>query len=72
MFITKKIDANVAFRFNFTKIVFQHRKFNSIIVKIVNKLLIFLRNSFWMYFYWINMLYMTTKKALLIVIFDAD
>ena len=65
-FIAKNIDANVAFHFKFTKFFFWHRKFHSIIIKIINKFFNFLRISFWMYFYWVNMPNMTPKK----IIFD--
>ena len=33
---------------------------------------IILRDSFWMYFYWINMPNMTQKKTFLIVVFNVD
>ena len=67
--ITKNIDTNVVFRFNFTKF-FRYRKFNSFIIKVINKLFIFLFNSFWMYFYWVNMSYVTPKKTFLTVVFN--
>ena len=59
VFITKHVNANVVFCFNLAKIFFSHRKFNSIIIKIINKFFIFFCNSFWMYFYRINMPNMT-------------
>ena len=64
-FHNKKIDANVVFRFNLSKRSFWHRKFNSIIIKMFNKFFIILPNSFWMYFYWINMPNMRPKKTCL-------
>ena len=39
------------------------------VIKIINKTFISLRNSFYMYFYWINMPSMTPKKIFLIIIF---
>ena len=60
VFITKHINANVAFPFNFTKIFSSHRKLSPIIIKIISKLFISLCNSFSMYFYMINMPNMTT------------
>ena len=72
IFIAKYIDTNVIFRVNFTKIFFWYRKCNFSVIKIINKLFIFLRNSFWMYFYWINMPNLTPKETFLMVIFDVD
>ena len=68
IFITKKIDASLVFCFNFTKIFFWYRKFDFTAIKIVKKRIMFLRNSLWMYFYWINMPTTTPKKTFLIVI----
>ena len=54
IFITKCINANVFF-FNLANIFFSHRKLNFIIMQIISKFFVILSNSFWMYFYWINM-----------------
>ena len=70
VFVTKHINANIIFCFNLSKIFFSHRKSNPIIITIINKLIIILRNSFWISFYKINMPNMTPKKTLLTVIFD--
>ena len=70
VFITKHINANVVFYFNLAKKLFSHRKTNSIII--IRKLFVVLCNSFWVYFYGINMPNMTPKKTLLIIIFDVD
>ena len=59
VFITKHVNANIVLFFNLGKIFFSHRKFNSILIKIINKLFVILCNSFRMYFYWINMPNMT-------------
>ena len=53
-FITKHINTNDVFCFNFAKIFFSNRKPNPIIIKIINKFFIFPCNSFCMYFYWTN------------------
>ena len=71
IFITIHINANF-FCLVFTKIFFIYRKFDSIIIKTINKLIISLCNSFWMYFYGIKMPNMTPKKTVFIVIFDVD
>ena len=72
VFVTVLIDANTVLFFNFATIFFLHRKFNPIIITIINKLFIILWNYFWMYFWRIKMPNMTPKKTLLIVIFDID
>ena len=62
VFITKRINANVVFTFNLGKIFPLHRKLNPIIIKTISKFFIILCDSFWMYFYWINMPNMTPSK----------
>ena len=59
VFITKHVSPNFVLFFNLAKIFFSHRKFSSIIIKIINKFFIFPCNSFWVYFYGINMPNMT-------------
>ena len=71
VFITKHVNANVVLFLNLAKTFFSHRKFNSIIIKIINKIFIFFCDSFWMYFYRINMPYMTPYKIFLIVILNS-
>ena len=61
--VTKNFNANIVFLFNFIKIFFLHRKFHSIIIKIINKFFIHLCNFFWTYFYGINIPNMTSKKT---------
>ena len=68
IFIRKNINANVLFCFSFTKFFFWYRKLNFSVIQIINKLFIFLGNSFWIYFYWINMPSMTPNKTFLIII----
>ena len=55
-FITKHINTNDVFCFNFAKIFFSNRKPNPIIIKIINTFFIFPCNSFCMYFYWLTCL----------------
>ena len=50
IFIAKSINANVVFHFSFTKRFFPHGKSNSVIIKIINQLFIFLGNSLWCIF----------------------
>ena len=54
-FHNKYINANVFSFFNLAKKIFWNKKPNPTIIKIINKLFIFSRNSFWMYYYWLNM-----------------
>ena len=57
--ITKHVNANVVLFLNLAKILFFHRKFDSIIIKITNTIFIFFCKFFWMYFHRINMPNMT-------------
>ena len=59
VFITIHINANIILFSILLKSFFSHSKFNSIIIKIISKFFIFPCNSFWMYFYRINMPNMT-------------
>ena len=59
VFITKHVNANTVLLFNLAKIFFLHRRFNPIIIKIIIKFFISPCDSFWMYFYGINMPNMT-------------
>ena len=59
VFTTIHINAKIVLFFNLSKIFFLPREFNSIIIKIISKLFVILCNSFWVYFYWINMPNMT-------------
>ena len=70
IFVTKYVNANVAFCFNLAKIFFSHRKLNPTIIKIISKLFIILYNYFWICFYGIKIPKMTPLKTFLIVIFD--
>ena len=72
VFITKHVNANIVLFFNLAKIFFSHRKPNPIIIKIINKFFTLPCNSFWMYFYRINMPNMTLKKTFLIVFVVVD
>ena len=65
---TIHVNANVLLFLSLAKIFFSHRKFNPIIIKTISKFFIVLCDSFWMYFFWINMPNMTPKKTLLIFI----
>ena len=56
---TKHVNLNIVFYFNLANIFFWNRKPNPIIIKIISKFFIFPCNSFWMYFYRINMPNMT-------------
>ena len=47
IFITKHVNANIVYFFNLAKIFSLHRKLHPIIIKIANKLFIFLHNFFW-------------------------
>ena len=67
---TIHINTNTVFFFNLAKTFFIYRKFNSIIIEIISKLFIGLCNSFWVYFYKINMPNMIPQKTLLIIILD--
>ena len=70
--ITKHINANVVFCFNFAKILFSHRKFNSIIIKITHKLFIRFLILSGCIFRRLRCVNMKPKITLLIVIFDLD
>ena len=72
MFVIKNINANIVLLFNLAKIFFLHRELNLIIIEITHYFFILWRNSFWIYFYKINMSDMTPEKTLLIVIFGVD
>ena len=58
-FITKHVNTNVVLFLNHAKIFSPHRKPTFIIIKIISKFFVILCNSFWMYFYGINMRNMT-------------
>ena len=62
IFVTKHVNANVAFSLNLAKIFFLYRKLNSIIIKIFSQVFITFSNSFWIYFYRIIMPNMTPQK----------
>ena len=59
VFITIHINANIALFRTFARIFLIYRKLNSIIIKIISELFISLCNTFWVYFYGINMPNMT-------------
>ena len=50
VFITKNIHTSFVFHFNFIKIIFRYRKFNSFTIKSIDLFFILLCNSFWMSF----------------------
>ena len=58
-FITKHFNTNIVLFLNNAKIFSLHRKPIFIIIKIISKFFVILCNSFWMYFYSINMRNMT-------------